>query len=275
MQIVRIAGHDPGPLTGSGSNTYLIAGKVPTLIDTASGSPRHLDELATAVEDGASALDQVLVTHAHPDHAGGAPAVAGRWPATVFRKYPWPAADVEYAVPWVALRPDEQISAGDGTLWAVHTPGHAPDHICFFDVASGDLFGGDLVVSGGTIVIPATAGGSVSQYLDSLRRVLELHPRRILPGHGDPIDQPAELIRGYIAHRLSRERQIVTALAKGPLAIDAIVALVYPDLASDLEGAAAESVLAHLLKLRDDGRARVDDGSGREQPVWRLLAGAA
>ena len=85
MQIVRIAGHDPGPLTGAGSNTYLIAGKVPTLVDTASGSPRHLDELATALEDSASALDQVLVTHAHPDHAGGAPAVAGRWPATVFR----------------------------------------------------------------------------------------------------------------------------------------------------------------------------------------------
>lgn len=274
MRVVRIAGHDPGPLTGPGSNTYFIDGNVPTLVDTASGSPRHLDDLANAVDAGAC-LAQALVTHAHPDHAGGAPAIARRWPATVFRKFPWPDVDREYEVPWVALRADQEVPAGDGTLWTVHTPGHAPDHVCFFDVESGDLFGGDLVINGGTVVIPATAGGSVAQYLDSLEAVLDLQPRRILPGHGDPIDRPSELLRAYIAHRLSRERQIVAALGKGPLAVRAIVGEIYPDLAPGLEGAAAESVLAHLLKLREEGRAMAEDGSTQENAVWRLVAGAA
>jgi hydroxyacylglutathione hydrolase len=126
------------------------------------------------------------------------------------------------------------------------------------------LFAGDLVVNGGTVLIPASHGGSVAQYLASLRRVLELQPRRILPGHGGPIDQPAALLRGYIAHRLSRERQIVDLLRERPMTVDALVGRIYPDLAANIRGAAAESVLAHVLKLQEEGRAAVEGGE------WRL-----
>ena len=109
----------------------------------------------------------------------------------------WPSARV---LRFGAL-PDGPVPAGDAQLLPVHTPGHSPDHLCFFDEASGDLFCGDLVRIGGTIVIPATRGGNLRQYLDSLRLVRDLRPRRLLPGHGPIIDRPAVIIEDYLRHR--------------------------------------------------------------------------
>jgi glyoxylase-like metal-dependent hydrolase (beta-lactamase superfamily II) len=273
MRARLVFAHDPGPWTGRGSNTWLLPGAVPTLIDTGSGRPRHVEELAAAMtEEAAHApLAQVLVTHAHGDHAGGAAAVAERWPAAAFRKHPWPERDVRHGVPWQPLEDGALVSAGDTQLWVVHTPGHAPDHLCFFEPRSGTLFGGDLVMSGGTVVVPASHGGSLSQYLRSLRRVIDLAPRRILAGHGPAIEQPGALLRAYIAHRLAREEQILAALRQGPVTIAGLVAQVYPTLQPDLVPAAGESVLAHLRKLEEDGRARVEpDGAGDAR--WRVVA---
>jgi glyoxylase-like metal-dependent hydrolase (beta-lactamase superfamily II) len=159
-------------------------------------------------------------------------------------------------VSWEPLHDGQLISVGHASLVVVHTPGHAPDHVCFFEPDSGVLFGGDLVASGGTIVIPASSGGSLRQYLESLRCVLALQPRRILPAHGAPIDNPGALLRGYLAHRAMRERQLLDALGGGPSGIDALVSRVYPALDPALRSAAAESVLAHLVKLEEDGRAQ-------------------
>ena len=260
MRATLVFAHDPGPWTGRGSNTWLIDGAEPALIDTGSGRSQHLDDLTRALGDDSTGdgvlLARVLVTHAHTDHAGGAAAIAGRWPACEFAKFPWPERDTRYPVPWAPLADDDVVMAGATPLWVVHTPGHSPDHVCFFEPRSGTLFGGDLVMNGGTVVIPASHGGSLSQYLCSLQRVLELGPRRILPGHGPAIDQPATLLRGYIAHRLARERQIADALHERSLTVAEIVATVYPGLQPDLTGAAAESVLAHLTKLREENRAQ-------------------
>lgn len=268
MRETLVFAHDPGPWTGRGSNTWLIHGAEPTLIDTGSGRPQHLEDLALALGSGdvsgPRALSRVLVTHAHTDHAGGASAIAGRWPACQFAKLPWPDRDPRYPVPWVPLGDDDTIAAGDTSLWVVHTPGHSPDHVCFFEPRSGTLFGGDLVMNGGTVVIPASHGGSLSQYLRSLQRVLDLGPRRILPGHGPVIEQPATLLRGYIAHRLARERQILDALQSRPTSVTDLVAVVYPGLQPDLAGAAAESVLAHLAKLCEEDRARPEPGHESE-----------
>jgi glyoxylase-like metal-dependent hydrolase (beta-lactamase superfamily II) len=123
-------------------------------------------------------------------------------------------------------------------------------------------------MNGGTVVIPTSAGGSLSQYLGSLKRVLDLQPRRILAGHGPPIDQPASLLREYVAHRLGRERQILDVLAGGPLTVQDIVAQVYPSLTPELKGAAAESVLAHLLKLEEEGRAELDEDANPQEGRW-------
>lgn len=273
MRVIRLPAQNPGPFTGAGSNTWLIPGGRPTLVDAGSGDARHLDALADALgeqQGDRGALAQVLVTHAHPDHAGGAPAMAARWPGAVFRKWPWPEADGRWPVAWQPIAADDVVEAGDGALWAIHTPGHSPDHVCFFEPRSRGLFAGDLVMNGGTVVVPASAGGSMTAYLASLRRVLELGPRLVYPGHGDPIDQPAALIRGYLAHRLARERQILETLARGPARVPEIVGAIYADLPEELRRAAGENVLAHLVKLEEDGRVARDEAPAPGEAAWRV-----
>ena len=258
MQITRIPGFNPGPFTGAGNNTYLLSGKTPTLLDAATGEAAHLSALAQAL--GGDRLAKVLVTHAHPDHADGSDAIAARWPDAAFRKMPWPARDRLHAVAWNPIADGEPIPAGDGTLRAVHTPGHAPDHLCFFDEAGRTLFSADLVVPGSTVVIPASRGGSLSQYLASLRRVQALAPARMLPAHGEAIDDPQAVLRDYLEHRQRREDQIIGTLRAGIRQPEAIVDRLYDGLAPALRGLARESVLAHLIKLQEEGRARSDGG---------------
>lgn len=266
MHFVLLPAFNPGPYTGAGNNTYLIPGREPTLIDAGAGDPRHLDALAGAL--AGAPLARVLVTHAHSDHASGAPAIAARWPGAAFAKMPWPARDDRYPVPWQPLSDGDRVPAGDGELTVVHTPGHAPDHLCFFDEGGRTLFAADLVVAGGTVVIPATSGGRLADYLASLRRILALEPVRLLPAHGPAIDDPARTIREYLEHRQRREEQVLAALAAGGDTPERIVERVYEQLAADLIGAARESVLAHLVKLEDEGRV------AREGGRWRL-AGVA
>ena len=126
----------------------------------------------------------------------------------------------------------------------------------FFHVGNRVLFCGDLAVTGSTVMIPASHGGGLKAYLASLRLVLELRPAKLLPAHGPEIDDPTALIQHYIDHRRRREDRIVAALRNGCRTPESIVARVYEGLASDLKGAASETVLAHLIKLRDEHRAR-------------------
>jgi glyoxylase-like metal-dependent hydrolase (beta-lactamase superfamily II) len=117
----------------------------------------------------------------------------------------------------------------------------------------------------GTIVIPPTHGGSLAQYLTSLERVLALAPTRALPAHGPEIHDAERLIRGYLTHRLQRQAQIIRVLETGVADLDMLVSRVYVGLRPEIAGAARESVLAHLIKLEEEGRASRDD-----QDRWRL-----
>jgi glyoxylase-like metal-dependent hydrolase (beta-lactamase superfamily II) len=254
MKPIAVQAFNPGPMTGAGNVTWLVPGRVPVLIDAGTGDPRHLEALETAL--AGTSLVRVLVTHAHSDHAAGAPAIAARMPHVSFAKLPWPERDARYAVPWQPLSDDEAVEAGDTTLRAIHTPGHAPDHLCFWHAETRTLFCGDLAVKGTTVVIPASAGGDLGAYLASLERVLALAPSRLLPAHGPIIDDPEQVIRQYIAHRHDRERQIVDALTAGLETPDAIRARVYPGLKDVLVPMARESIMAHLLKLEREGRVR-------------------
>jgi glyoxylase-like metal-dependent hydrolase (beta-lactamase superfamily II) len=242
-------------MTGSGNWTYFFPGRAPVLIDAGVGQAEHLEAIAVAAPGGPA---RVLVTHAHGDHISGVTAMADRWPATQYAKWPWPERDATFAVDWQPLGDEQVIVAGDGELQVIHTPGHAPDHIAFWDASSRTLFCGDLVVPGTTVVILASHGGSLSAYLASLERVLALRPTRLMPAHGAAIDDPESLIRHYIAHRMARERQVIEGLRAGDRTVGALVARIYVGLDSALIPMARESVLAHLGKLQDDAVARQD-----------------
>lgn len=267
MRVTCIPAWNPGHYTGAGNNTYLLDGREPTLVDAGTGELRHLDAVAEAL--AGRPLARVLVTHAHSDHASGAPAIAARWPGVRFFKRPWPDRDARYAVPWQPIDDGDLVPAGDGTLRVLHTPGHAPDHLAFFDEASRVLFAGDLLVADSTVVIPASHGGDLVAYLASLERVRALAPTRVLPAHGPPIDDAAALVDRYLAHRRERERQVLAVLRElGTLTVDVLIARIYPDLAPELQTAARETLLAHLAKLEAEGRLL------RDGDEWRVRASA-
>ena len=265
MNALALHAYNPGPFTGTGNTTWLIPGRVPVLIDAGTGEPQFLEDLSAALGD--TRLARVLVTHGHPDHAGGAAALAARIPHARFAKMPWPDRDGSFPVNWAPLRDGQIVEAGDEEITVVHTPGHTPDHVCLWHPRTGTVFCGDLAVQGSTVVIPASSGGDLAAYLASLERVIALQPVRLLPAHGPVIEDPVSLLHQYIAHRREREEQIVAALRAGDTAPEAIVARVYDKLAAPLVEAARESVIAHLIKLQREGRAR-QGGDG-----WKLTKG--
>jgi glyoxylase-like metal-dependent hydrolase (beta-lactamase superfamily II) len=245
-------------MTGQGNNTYLLvrAGGSAALIDAGVGDRRHLEALAHALALEHARLDEVLVTHAHGDHARGAGALAQAYPGARFRKHPWPEEDARYGVEWLPLQDGERVGTGDDRLTVLFTPGHSPDHLAFWHEASRTVFAGDLVVPGTTVVIGASKGGDMTQYLASLERIRRIDPERLLPAHGPEVTDVETLLDRYVEHRLQRERDVLAALAEGRETVQAITESIYHGLPPALMPAAAENVLAHLEKLRRERRAR-------------------
>jgi glyoxylase-like metal-dependent hydrolase (beta-lactamase superfamily II) len=267
LKVLTLPARNPGPYTGrTGNSTYLLPGREPALIDAGVGEQAHLDAIADAL--GGQPLVKVIVTHVHSDHASGAEKIAQRWPEVRFLKMPWPEKDARYPITWEPLADGDLITAGDVELSVLHTPGHAPDHICLWHAATHTLFGGDLAAKGTTVVIPGTRGGSLSAYLRSLRRVLALEPAALLPAHGPMIYDVEALLENYLAHRREREEQIVDALRNGAKSAAAIADALYPGVHPELREAAHDTVVAHLIKLEEEGCAR------RAGEVWELISAA-
>jgi glyoxylase-like metal-dependent hydrolase (beta-lactamase superfamily II) len=254
---IRIAANNPSPMTGQGNHTYLLTGSdgEATLVDAGVGDALHLSEIRRHLSSAGARLANVIVTHAHGDHAAGAPRLAADHPGARFHKFPWPDTDGKYPVCWEPLRDGDEVVAGGEPLVVLHTPGHSPDHIALWHQPSGSVFTGDLVVLGSSVMIEASRGGDLKSYLAALERILSLEPSRLLPAHGPEIDSPAAVLNQYIEHRNAREQQVKQALAGGMDTVQAIAESIYDGLAPALMPAAQENVRAHLAKLKAEGAA--------------------
>lgn len=254
-RVATVLGQNPGPFTGPGTNTYLLGtdGR-PILLDTGQGVAIYPDKLAAALAElcHSQRPASIVLTHAHPDHIGGVKQVRERFGALDALKLPWPERDLAGA-PITPIACDAIVEGEGVTLKAVFTPGHAPDHLCYYLVEEKALFTGDVVLGAGTTVIPDDSG-DLGQYLASLRRLQELDLETIYPAHGPVIRNPKEKIREYLAHRELRERQVLAALADGPHEVMMLVKRIYVDVPEHLHQAAAGSVRSHLKKLRNEGR---------------------
>ena len=244
---------NPGFMTGEGTNQYLIGVERLTLIDAALGAGPNLERLRRELVEAGASVEQILLTHIHPDHLGGAMELRSEFGARLGmhvsrRGYGGVVPDWTYD-------DGDEIAFDGGVLTVVHTPGHESGHCCFFEAARGWLFTGDHVVGQGTVVI-APPDGDMAAYLRSLHRLLGLPGRLLLGGHGPVIRDPRSKIREYVEHRLMREQQVVECLRTGPRTIPQIVAELYRDVHPALHVVAEKSIHAHLLKLSAEGRAK-------------------
>lgn len=224
-------------------------------IDPASPWPDEQDRLTAALPPARVVL--IALTHHHGDHVGAATELARRTGAPIAAH---PATAARLAGRVAVTRPlldGEVLEAGGVRLRVLHTPGHAPGHLVFRDEATGATVAGDLVAGLGTILIDPGAGeGHMATYLASLERLLALGTGALLPAHGPIIaDGPAKL-REYLAHRRMREERVAAALTSTPTSLEALCAIAYADTPPMLAPIATRSLLAQLIKLAEDGRAR-------------------
>ena len=240
-RIVRVLAPNPGLRELEGTNTWVVGRWPAAVIDPAVDVPAHLREVFAS----AGRVDAILLTHDHPDHAPGALTLAAETGAPVY------AARAAEGVQ--RLRDGQVLRMPGVALTVLATPGHTPDHVAFLAEADRGLFTGDMVLGRGTSVIDPPEG-DLAQYLRSLRRMLDLAPRTIFPGHGPVVLDAAAKLEEYIAHREMRDEQVLAGLADGPQTPEGLVPEIYRDYPPEVHPLAARSVLAHLLKLEGEGR---------------------
>jgi glyoxylase-like metal-dependent hydrolase (beta-lactamase superfamily II) len=244
----RVLAPNPGPMTLEGTNTWLLAapGSRTIVVDPGPDDPVHLARVAA--EAGDVAL--VLLTHGHPDHSAGAKTLANDL------RVPVRAVDPAHRLGDEGLSDGEHVSVDDLVVTVLATPGHSADHVCFVLPEAGVVLTGDHVLGRGTSVV-AYPDGRMRDYLDSLDRLAEVGATTLLPGHGPVVENPAEVIAYYVAHRAERAAQVQAAVEAGARTAREVVERVYADVDRALWGAAEQSVRAQLDLLVETGRVRL------------------
>lgn len=262
----RVLAPNPSPMTGRGTNSYLLGTGAVALIDPGPDDPAHLAAVLAALGPG-ERISHIFVTHAHRDHsalaaraaaATGAPvlafgdATAGRSPlmqALAAREAPLGGEGTDSAFrPDRTLRDGEAVATGDWTLRAWHTPGHFGNHLCL--EWEDQVFSGDHVMGWSTSIV-APPDGDMVAYMQSLDRLAGLGAEKLWPGHGDPVTDPAARIRDLADHRRARARAILAALQTGPATARELATDIYIDTPPALLGAAALNVFAHLIEMTE------------------------
>ena len=242
VRIRRVLAPNPGPFTLEGTNTWVVGEAPSVVIDPGPDDPGHV----LAVLDEAEPVGAIVLTHRHPDHAPGAVRLAAATHAPVLAFRPEEGER--------ALADGELVEAGEIRLRVVHTPGHTPDHVCLHLEEDGLLFTGDAVLGKGTSVVDPP-DGDMAAYIRSLRRLRELEPATIHPGHGPNVFTPIGRLDYYLRHREEREAQVLSALGAGLQTPTAMVPRIYgTEVPESMYPAAARSVLAHLIKLEREGK---------------------
>jgi glyoxylase-like metal-dependent hydrolase (beta-lactamase superfamily II) len=254
----RLVAPNPGPLTGPGTNTYVVGlGPGFLVVDPGPDDETHVDRILVATN---GRISHVLCTHSHPDHSPGAAALKACTHAVVMGQ---PAPRDEHQDD--SYRPDRTLDDGDvieapgAAVRAFHTPGHASNHVCLLLEPEGWLLTGDHLMGGSTVVI-LPPDGSMRLYLESLRRLRTLPLTALLPGHGAVMPDPLGEIDRVIAHRLQRESKVVAGLRQlgGAASLSELLPIVYADTPVALHPLARYSLLAHLQKLVEERRVAQD-----------------
>ena len=258
-RVRRLTAPNSGPMTGPGTNSYLIGHDQIALVDPGPAIDSHIEAL---IETVGGRLKWIFVTHTHRDHSPAAKAVAEATGAELIGNI---IDNDGFQDPTFvdarAVADDECLITDEFTLRAILTPGHVSNHVCYLIEDDRMLITGDHIMGGSTVVIIPPAG-DMAHYIESLERMLEYDLKHLAPGHGPLIDAPHAEVKHLIAHRLKRERKVSDALAKaGPCPISSLLPIVYDDVAQSLHKMAEKSLLAHLLKLSTDGRAKVIDSN--------------
>lgn len=257
MQIQRVLAPNPGPMTLTGTNTYVVgdgAGNL-AVIDPGPDEPRHLTAILDAAEP-LGTITTVLVTHRHGDHLPAAIPLCDRTGARLAGHADLPGVQ----------RPVGDDEVCFGPLRALATPGHTRESLSFWNPTDRTLFTGDLVVGTGTVVVDDQPG-ALAQYLASLERLLVLQPKTIYPGHGPVVEDGVGKLREYLDHRRQRVQQVLDALAaQGPSTVDELVAAIYTGVAANLVAPAGRNVRANLELLAAEGKVAATSGDR-----WQLI----
>jgi glyoxylase-like metal-dependent hydrolase (beta-lactamase superfamily II) len=241
-EIVGLRADNPGPLTLTGTNSWIVGARPGWLIDPGPALPAHVQALADEL-DRRGGLGGIALTHDHADHSEAVVPLRRRFPQA----------------PLAAVRGDADVRLRDGTrfgpLETLALPGHAVDHVVFLTGRVG--FSGDAVLGRGSVFV-APGPGSLAGYLEGLRRLLARRPRLLCPGHGPPVEDPEAKLAEYLAHRQERERRLRAAIAAGGRSVDELLDAAWGDIDPNLRPVAAITLAAHLDKLAEEGRLPAD-----------------
>ncbi|MBU1212298.1 MAG: MBL fold metallo-hydrolase [Alphaproteobacteria bacterium] len=275
--VVRLVSENPGPFTFKGTNTYLVGSKSLAVVDPGPADERHCRAILNAAHG--RPITHILITHAHRDHVDGLAALQaetgaqsvgfGRAQLIAPEALNSPSGNDFVALdfaPDLAVGDGDLIEGEDWTLEALHTPGHAPDHLCFALAGREVVFSGDHVMSWNTTVI-APPEGRMADYLTSLSRLLDTDIDTYLPGHGGRLEEARRTVKAFLLHRQWREQAVLGAIRKNGATVREMVAMIYRDLDEKLLAAAALSVMAHVEHLHEQGAVTYADPLGFDTPL--------